>query len=301
MTPTMKSSLPIRRGVTLIEILIALVIMGIVTTGLTKVIITQIRFADTQTTAKDARDVSRMSLNLLLSDVRMVDADSGIVAAAQDSFTVVAPYAEGIVCGTNTAGSGTVIALLPYDSAAYAEGGYSGYAYVDTTTTGTLFRQAYQYNFNVIAPLALDSASVATSAPCRTGTDAVTIFRSSAVVVQPAAPSQARYQAAMLVRRITYAFRPSTSVPGTRGLFRTVLNGTRGSEELAAPFDTSAHFMYYLNTGVKATAASGATLNVIRGIQLQLNGISDHIVTQASTPQTAPFTTAIFFKNRPIK
>ena len=301
MTPTMTSSLRRRRGVTLVELLIALLILGLVIGSLTKLISSQIRFADTQSTAKDARDVSRMSLNLLLSDVRMVNADSGIVAAAPDSFTVVAPYAEGIVCGTNTGGTGTVIALLPYDSTAYAEGGYSGYAYVDTTTTGTTFRQEYQYNFSGVAPVTLDSASTATSAPCETATDAVRIFRSSAVVVQPVAPAQARYQAAMLVRRITYAFRPSISVTGARGLFRTVVNGTRGAEELAAPFDTSARFMYYLNTGAKSAAASGATVNIIRGIELQLNGISDHTVAGAVRPQTAPLTTAIFFKNRPIQ
>jgi hypothetical protein len=269
--------------------------------GLTKVITSQIRFTDSQRTSKDARDVSRMSLNLLLSDVRMVDADSGIVMATSDSFTVVAPYASGIVCGTTSDGTGTVIALLPYDSAGFAEGGYSGYAYVDTTTTGTAFQQVYQYNFSGTSPATLDSATAATSAPCVTATDRVAIFSSSAVVVRPVAPVYARYQAAMLVRRITYAFAPSTSVHGSRGLFRTVLNGTRGTEEIAAPFDTTARFMYYLNTGVKSSAATGAQLNLIRGIELQLDGISDYTVAGATSPQTAPFTTAIFFKNRPVR
>lgn len=297
----MKSPLPLRRGVTLVELIIALVLLGLVSTSLTQIIRSQIRFADKQSSANQARYISRASLNVMLSDVRMVDADSGIVVAKSDSFTVVAPYAAGIVCGTSTSGSATVIALLPYDSVAYAEGGYSGYAYIDTTTTGTAFRQVYQYKFGGATPTTLDSATTASSAPCNTASDVVRIFQARAVAVQPVAPVQARYQPAMLVRRITYAFRPSTSVPGARGLFRTVLNGTHGTEEVAAPFDTSARFMYYLNTGAKTASASGATLNSIRGIELQLNGKSDHPVTGASQPEAAPMTTAIFFKNRPVK
>ena len=297
----MKSPLPLRRGVTLIELMIALVLLGLVSTSLTQIIRSQIHFADAQSAANQARYISRASLNLLLSDVRMVDADSGVVLATRDSFTVIAPYAEGIVCGTSASGTGTVIALLPYDSVAYAEGGYSGYAYIDTTTTGTSFRQVYQYNFSTVPPVNIDSTSAASSAPCRTAKDVVRIFQSSAVAVQPVAPAQAQYQAAMLVRRITYAFRPSTSVPGARGLFRTVVNGAHGSEEVAAPFDTSARFMYYLNTGAKAASATGVALNTIRGVELQLNGKSDHTVAGASRAEAAPMTTAIFFKNRPVK
>jgi prepilin-type N-terminal cleavage/methylation domain-containing protein len=291
----------LRRGVTLIELIIALVLLGLVSTSLMQVIRSQIHFTDGLTSANQARYESRASLNLLLSDVRMVDADSGIVTATADSFTVVAPYAEGIVCGTSTSGTATVIALLPYDSVAFAEGGYSGYAYIDTTTTGTAFRQVYQYYVGGVPPASLDSATTVSSAPCKTANDAVRIFQAGAVAVQPVAPVQARYQPAMLVRRITYAFRPSTSVTGARGLFRTVLNGAHGSEEVAAPFDTSARFMYYLNTGVKSASAAGASLHAIRGIELQLNAKSDHTVQGASRPEAAPMTTAIFFKNRPVQ
>ena len=175
-------ALPQRRGVSLIEIMIALVILALVSTSLTAVIRSQLHFADAQSTANDARYVSRASLNLLLSDIRMVDADSGIVAASAGSFTVIAPYAEGIVCGTNGAGTATVVALLPYDSVGYAEGGYSGYAYIDTTTTGNAFRQVYQYLSGGTSPVRLDSASVASSAPCKTATDAVSIFSPSAEI-----------------------------------------------------------------------------------------------------------------------
>lgn len=285
----------------LVEVLIAITVLAVVSVAFTKLVRSQIRFADRQVTSKDAREVSRSAINALATDIRMVDADSGIVAATRDSFTVVAPYAEGIVCGPAMSGGGTVIALLPYDSLTYVEGGYAGYAYIDTTTTGTNYRQVYQYVFNSNTPAVIDSATAANNAPCRTASDRVALFHYGAVQVQPAIPDRSKFQAAMLVRRVTYAFRPSVSVPGTRGLFRRVINGPRGDEELVAPFDTSARFMYYLNTGVKSASASGASLNLIRGIELQLNGVSDRVVPGSSTPQKAPMTTAIFFKNRPLQ
>jgi prepilin-type N-terminal cleavage/methylation domain-containing protein len=289
-----------RRGFTLIEIMMALFILAVVSVAFTKVVRTQVRFADRQASAKDARDISRSGLNALLTDIRMVDADSGIVVATRDSFTVLAPYAEGIVCGPNNGATGSVIALLPYDSLTYAEGGYSGYAYIDTTTTGVAYQQRYQYVKNSTTPIRLDSAATATSAPCRTSTDTVSIFKQGAVLVQPAIPVQSRYQAAMLVRYITYSFKPSATIPGARGLYRRVVNGPRGDEELVAPFDTGAQFRYYLTTGVKQSSVTGSSLTQIRGIELQLDAKSDRTVPGSATPPTAPMTTAIFFKNRPL-
>ena len=280
--------------------MIAIIILAIVAVAFTKVLRTQVRFADRQASEKDARDISRSGLNALLTDVRMVDADSGIVAAARDSFTVLAPYAEGVVCGNDGANTTSTIALLPYDSLTYAEGGYSGYAYIDTTTTGYNYSQVYQYVKNNITPVHVDSAAAATSAPCRSSTDTVSIFHWGAVSVQPAIPDRSRFQAAMLVRYVTYSLKPSVTIPGARGLFRRVVNGPRGDEELVAPFDTSAQFRYYLVSGSKVSSATGSALNQIRGIEMQLDAKSDRTVPGSAKPATAPMTTAIFFKNRPL-
>jgi prepilin-type N-terminal cleavage/methylation domain-containing protein len=290
-----------RRGMTLVELLIALVVLSILGASMVRLMTSQLRFVDQQVATKDAREVSRSALNALMSDIRMVDADSGILVATADSFTVFTPFASGIICGPTAAGTGTVIALLPYDSVSYTEGGYAGYAYIDTTTTGTLFSEVYQYKLNASLPTVIDSATAATSAPCHTATDHVGIFHPGAVVVQPAAPAHARYHSAMLLRKVTYAFRTSVSVPGKRGLFRTIVNGPRGTEEMVAPFDTSAGFSYYLKNGTKVTSAVGPSLQTIRGIELRVNGVSERVVQGATTPVSAPITTAVFFKNRPVQ
>ncbi len=291
--------LPPRRGMTLIEVLMAVTLLALIGVSLTKLLSSQVRFADTQIAAKDAREVSRASLNALVTDVRMVDADSGILTATSDSFTVLAPYAAGVVCGTTTAGTASVIALLPYDSVGYTEGGYAGFAYIDMTTSGTAYNQVYQYKYTTVTPGTLDSTTATTTAPCKTVTDQVNLFRMGAVTVQPLIPVQSRYQAAFLFRKVTYAFKPSVAISGSRGLFRHVLNGTHGDEELVAPFSTSAQFSYLLKDGTTVSSAVGATLHSIRGIQLQLNGTSEHAVAGATQVELAPTMTAIFFKNRP--
>jgi prepilin-type N-terminal cleavage/methylation domain-containing protein len=289
-----------RPGLTLIEILIALTIASIIGLSLVRLLTSQIQFADTQVAANSAREVSRSALNAFTTDVRMVDADSGIVLATGDSLTVRAPFAMGIVCGPAASGGGSVIALLPYDSVSFAEGGYAGYAYIDTTTTGTAYDEVYQYVYSGTAFSAIDSATAASAAPCQTATDRVGLFDVGAVVVRPAIPAQARYKPAILFREITYAFGPSVAMPGKRGLFRTVVGSGNGTEELVAPFDTTARFRYHLNDGTTVAAASGATLHAIRGVELNLAGVSDHIVQGSTSIKIAPLTTSIFFKNRPL-
>jgi len=284
---------------TLVEVLVAMTVMALIGVSLVWLLRSQVRFADTQVASNSAREVSRTALNTFTTDLRMVDADSGVLAATSDSVTVLTPFASGLVCGT-AAGGGSVIALLPYDSVNYAEGGYAGYAYIDTTTTGTSYSEVYQYIFSGTTPTTLDSATAAAGAPCRTATDTVGLFHAGAVVVQPAIPDRSRYKAAILFRKVTYAFRPSSAVTGARGLFRTVIGGSHGTEELVAPFDTSAKFNYYLNTGIKTAPVTGTDLRLIRGIELQLNGKSENIVPGTTTAQQAPTTTAIFFKNRPL-
>jgi hypothetical protein len=103
----------------------------------------------------------------------------------------------------------------------------------------------------------------------------------------------------MFFRKITYAFKPSVAIPGARGLFRTVAGSSHGTEELVAPFDTSARFEYYLNDGTKVNAAHDAMLRQVRGIELHLVGESENPVP-GSAAKKAPLTTAIFFKNRPL-
>src|SRR6476659_11411947 len=117
-----------RRGFTLIELLVGVVLFAIVGAALTKLLTVQGRFFDKQGMANAARNVSRSSLNRVVSDFRMIEATGGVIAATPTSLTIRIPFAIGVVC-KNSALGGTTLSLLPVDSTTYANAGFFGYAW----------------------------------------------------------------------------------------------------------------------------------------------------------------------------
>ncbi len=116
-----------RRGFTLIELLTALTIFGVIAGALTGLIVSQSRFYSQQDATREARSTSRAALNMILSDLRMVEAIGGIEAADAQSITVRVPYSFGIVC--TSVGLTAVVSLLPTDPTTVASAGFSGYAW----------------------------------------------------------------------------------------------------------------------------------------------------------------------------
>ena len=106
----------VRRGFTLIELLVGVVLFAIIGTLCTKLITTQGQFFDRQGMGNAARNVSRASLNRVISDFRMVEATGGVVAATSTSLTVRIPFAIGVMCDTQ--GGVTQLTLLPVEELA---------------------------------------------------------------------------------------------------------------------------------------------------------------------------------------
>ena len=63
-----------RRGFTLAELLVGMVVLGVIGAALTRLFLSQSRFYDQEAQLRRARLVSRMAINTMLSDVRMVEA-----------------------------------------------------------------------------------------------------------------------------------------------------------------------------------------------------------------------------------
>src|SRR6476469_6304378 len=122
-----------RRGFSLVELLVGIVIFAIIGALFTKMLTIQGRFYDRQGQGNAARNVSRASLNRVVSDFRMIEATGGVVAASPTSLTIRIPFAIGVVCANN--GASTHISILPVDSMSYAKAGFYGYAW-RTSTTG---------------------------------------------------------------------------------------------------------------------------------------------------------------------
>ncbi|MFN2636154.1 MAG: type II secretion system protein [Gemmatimonadaceae bacterium] len=275
-----------RRGFTLIELIVGMVIFAIVGALFTKLLSTQGKFFDKQGMGNAARNVSRASLNRVVSDFRMIEATGGVVAASGTSLTLRIPFAIGVECAD--ASGFTHLTLLPVDSTTYATASFYGYAWRSSTTG------VYTY---------VDGAIESAGDPAICAAQLITTVPGGKVVrVSPTVPANAGLGTPVfLYNKVRYEFKASTAVPGKLGLYRTVIaaNGGETSEELVAPFASTASWKFFtLNGGSVAQTAPPGNLSDIRGLELHLDGISENILPGKTTNEQAPFTTAVFFKNR---
>ena len=277
---------------TLPEVLVAMVIMAVVGASLVRLLMTQNRFFDHQLGTRSARSVSRGAVNLLMSDLRMVDASGsagdtlGVVAAAAKSLTLRVPYAMGLVCQT---GISIIVTMVPFDTLMLNTAAFSGYAWRDTV--------AGKYHY------VETGSAVANSSPASCQGAFTTVPNARVVAVTPAPAAGATSGGlslgapVLLYQRIKYDFAASTTYPGRFGLWRT-LQRTGLTEEIAAPFDTSAAFKFFVLNVDSSQAAVPAQLADLRGIDIVFNAMSERAAQGRTRPQESRTTTAVFFKNR---
>jgi hypothetical protein len=275
-----------RRGLSVAELLIGMVILAIVGLALTRTLQSQARYFDHQKTSNLARNVSRGPLNRVVSDLRMVEARGGVIAATATEISLRVPYAMGVVCGTGPNGTATHISLLPVDSAMFSAPGYSGYAWRGGDGV-------YRYKEDN------QTKDVGTLDVCNTASiNTLTASNARVIKISPILPDTASYGTPVfLYRRIKYSFKTSTLVPGQLGLFRKRLDDGF-EEELSAPYDASAKFRFFVGSNTVAQDAPPADLSTLRGIELNMTGMSERAPSGDTQKQRATFVTAVFFKNR---
>jgi hypothetical protein len=130
------------------------------------------------------------------------------------------------------------------------------------------------------------------------GINTLTANSAKVIKITPALIDSASVGTAVfLLRNITYEFKASTLVPNSTGLYRTVVNaGT--SEELSAPYSSDATFKFFVGSALTAQSSPPSDLSKLRGIELNMTGLSEKTPRQAIAQEKAPFVTAVFFKNR---
>jgi prepilin-type N-terminal cleavage/methylation domain-containing protein len=281
--PRTRARHSLRRGFTLVEVIVTMVIVVIVGAAFTRLMIYQSRFFDSQNGDRQARAVSRGAHNAMMSELRMVAVPGGVLAASIDSIVVRVPYAFGVLCGSSAVAS--TVSLAPMDSMAYAEGGVVGYAWRDSTGN-------YAY-VNASFTMAPGLATDCSGAPAIT-----TLPRGKVVTVSPIVPPAAVAGTPIfLFRRIQYKFGPSVSMPGRIALWRKNL-GTNVPEELVAPFDASARFRFFVTGSNTSQVNPPALLANLRGLELRLVGASYRNTVGDDAPRVSEIQNAVFFMNR---
>ena len=269
-----------RVGFTLIEVAIALVVFAFVGAALTRLMTTQMRYFQMASAQKAARSTHRGALKVLQNELRMVEATGGVSAATNTKLAIRLPGEFGVVCSGNT------ISALPVDSLVYAQAVFGGYAWKDTSQSGS-----YSY-------VASGSPAVAgTVSNCTTAAVQVATLPNGRVLdLSPALPAGATTGAPLfLFQNVTYEFKASVAVPGKTALWRTVAGGN--ADELAVPFDTSARFRYYAQDSDTSQITVPA-LTTIRGVDLQLDALSERPIAGRAAPEVSKLRSSVFFRNR---
>jgi prepilin-type N-terminal cleavage/methylation domain-containing protein len=276
-----------RAGFTLPEVMVALVLTAVIGGAVTSVFVNQSRFYDRQEKVSFARGVSRGAMNMIMSELRMLEQDSGVVAATNQSITLRVPYALGVVCGSS--GAGLIISQLPTDTVMNSYAGHTGYAIRGENGT-------YRYRLSSEKPAA-GGPTGQTVCTDNQITVIPTVGRVVRLSPEPATTPQPG-TAVFIYQLVTYTFKASLDVPGRIGLFRRMDDKTGDNEdELVAPFDTTAKFRFFVRDSVAARDDPPAELRQITGIELVLDGLSERPDGDGSFPRV-PMTTAVFFRNR---
>lgn len=270
------------RGFSLAELLVALTISGIIGVALVGLFVSQIDFYRTEDALRDARATSRASMNVFLTDLRMVEVGGGVVAAAPRDIELRVPYAMGLVCASTAAL--TDVSLFPTDSLSFANAGFSGWAWRNDNTAAWSYVEVNTTRSDP-GPASCAAAGI------------TTLPDGQRVRLEPGVLGLPAGTPVMFFQRIRYAFEESTTLPGRDGLFREVV-ALNVTEELAAPFRDTARFRFYAGATQAQDAVPG-DLSTIRGLELLLHGESVNTLKGSDAPLPFELNTSVYFQNRP--
>ncbi len=280
-----------RRGVTLVELLIALTISAGLGGAVVALLTSTNRFEERAESQRSARFVARGAVNVLVNDLRLIDPAWGIDSASTSAVWVKAPYAIGMVC--DTTGSLTV-ALEPADSVVFAKSGFSGFAWRATAGTYTAVPGGTLTTSSTF-PASCTSAGIQQITAPSSAPNQKTI---NATVSGTSRNGIKIGSIVMLYRRVGFYFANSavSGLTSRKALWRNFVDGA-GAEEMAAPFDATAAFNFYYSSGATAHGVAPSPLTLLRGLQLFLPGESENTPRLRSSPEQSDLTTAVFFIN----
>ena len=286
-----------RDGLTLVELLVALTVTTIAGAALIQVMLAQNRASGTNEAWRVARAVSRGSLNRLLADLRIAEAEGALDASTVDgrNLTLRVPYAIGVACNTTLP---MAVTLLPVDNTQWSAARFAGFAWRDNTTSAYRYRTTSFHGATIFTPgtgSVCATAAITTLPASAGGGTAGRVVNLNASSLGTGLPSIGMN--VFVYQQVRYRFAPSAALPGRTALWREVLNGGP-NEELAAPFDSTAHFSFYVVGSDVAQAAVPSPRSLTRGIEIHLDGMSEAAPPGSTDPKRVELTTSVYFKNR---
>jgi hypothetical protein len=281
-----------RAGVTLVELLVGMVMSAFIGTMMVSLLLTSSRFNDRVDAGREARGTARTPLNLITTELRMVNAETGVLSADPVTLTVRIPFMLGLVCAVTPGPSGSVTAgFLPVDATMLDLSlGYTGFAVRQ-------FDGSYAYSPSTTAI----PAGALAPASCTLGGVALPTGSQYGTLLGPVVSAASPGTPVMLYRTVRYEFATSVLTPGRVALWRHTLSAAgvvQSSEEIAAPFDSTAGFRYFVLNDRLAVDTVITSPGNLRGVEIRLFGESERTVRTRSAPEQTNLVTSVFFLNR---
>jgi prepilin-type N-terminal cleavage/methylation domain-containing protein len=272
-TPRSAASAPSRRdlaGFTLVELLVAVVISGILAGVIFKLVNQQGRLVQMQSSREDVQQNSRGVLELLSSEMRGISASRGVSYAGKDTIQVRSPLVWGVYCGS---ASGSTFVL--FDKTVWQE--VSTYI---PSNRGLSVEPADGSTAQVFSNVAYDAVSLAGTPCAALDPDAASVQAVRIASVAPSGSPTVGASRAYLFQQVEY--RAALSSDNSVWVRRAVGGGT--VEPLAGPVD-SLRFRYLnaagsvippiagkdtvLRTSVRGIRVIAATKSRAKGIPVQ--------------------------------
>ena len=243
-----------RRGFTLVETLIALVLSSIVIILVSTTFLVQNQYQATQVHRAAAQDNARSATDLLVGELRSSMRD-GVILAGNRTLTVRSPVALATVCG-RSGFLGTVVDL-------HIDGGIAGIDTGEIAGAALHDRSNGEWRYERVAWSFIDGGSVGSAARCATqGADTVNAtahFHSARrfFLVFDFVSTPDVGELVMLFRETKFTIRPSDFDSSSLALFREPYG--ESPVEFASGIDTTAHFQYRLGgTTYQDTVIAGS-------------------------------------------
>jgi prepilin-type N-terminal cleavage/methylation domain-containing protein len=274
-----------RNGFTVIELLVALVIGGVVIGSLFQLLGGQGRFVEMQSAREEVQQNTRASLELIGSELRTLPGGDALVEAASDSITIRAPRVWGVVCAVGGATSFDV-AFPVIAGANYTTNLGTGMVVNFGTPTAPVWSSAARVTAIGNGATTCDGSALPAEIERRTLTVATT--------PQNGATTPVSGDVLYLYEQVTYRTGTSAGVPGL-WIQRRVGEGIDSSNQpLAGPIESNGNglrFEYFSGSSSTALstpitdASTRATVNRVIVVveSVSRNSLADERESKADT------------------
>lgn len=249
-------------GFTLIEVLIALTISGIIAAALVSLLVGQSRFYNRTDHQLNAEQVAQATFDLLSTELRMATG-SDLLAAESDSLALRFDVLQAIVCDPV---SSSAAAIYVFDRSANA--GLAG-SFVGIAVSGPYEANfAYADNWNP-TPTATGSGPqsdcVAAGVP---GTGSTSDYLEISGWTSQFATLPERGALVRAYGKLSYHIAASSFLPSGWAVWR-------GNQELVGPFESGAAFAYVRSDGSVVSSVSSSDFDDVVAVRLTATAVGD--------------------------